>query len=401
MTRFFTLFLVLLVTSTATAQWTQLVDLGGSKRFGAMSFTIGQAAHIVGGTVEDAGNYTTFNETWIHGLNSEVWSQVADYAGGTIYGGAAFVIDNVAYVGLGYDQLGNPINELWAYDPNTDQWSQRANFPGDARLFGFSFASNGAGYVGAGANYAGGTSTLLSDCWKYDPLTDAWSQVADYPGGGQIGLAFLTLNGDGYVGIGDNGNAFHNDFYRYNAASDTWEQKASFPGFNRSFCSMVAANGEGYLIGGEQAHAVYTSDMWRYNPTLDAWTQALTFAGLGRGYGNFFFVNGALIYGLGLVGPSDSQCSAEWWKYQLEPVAVSDAVRKGALQVWPNPTTNQVQIQLPEDEKLLQARVYSATGALMAAGEETQWDTSQWPQQVYVIEVETNAGRYVQRVVKQ
>jgi hypothetical protein len=57
---------------------------------------------------------------------------------------------------------------------------------------------NGKGYVGTGAGYNGATA----DFWEYDPVTDTWTQKADFGGGIRRDAIGFSINGKGYLGTG-------------------------------------------------------------------------------------------------------------------------------------------------------------------------------------------------------
>ena len=72
----------------------------------------------------------------------------------------SFIIDNKAYV-FNY--------ELWQYDPVTENWKQMADFPGQSRWGPVGFAINNKGYVGTGYYNDGGGDIYLDDFWEYLP----------------------------------------------------------------------------------------------------------------------------------------------------------------------------------------------------------------------------------------
>jgi hypothetical protein len=54
------------------------------------------------------------------------------------------------------------------------------------------------------------------DFWEYDPVTNAWTQRADFGGTGRSGAVGFSIGSKGYIGIGgDSNNAFLNDFWVY------------------------------------------------------------------------------------------------------------------------------------------------------------------------------------------
>lgn len=94
----------------------------------------------------------------------------------------AFIIGNYLYFGLGNAQSYdiNYLNDFWAYDINAGTWEQLKGFPGPGRRRGIGFSVDKYGYVTGGARIVNDSWTPSDDCWKYDPSTDTWEQLADY-----------------------------------------------------------------------------------------------------------------------------------------------------------------------------------------------------------------------------
>jgi hypothetical protein len=113
---------------------------------------------------------------------TDTWSQVASYPASGRQGAVSFVINGVAYVGGGGQQVGSTFvnyNDFYKYDTISNQWSAVDSFPGIARRYGSCFAYNGKGYVIGGA---GTTSTdIYNDVWQYDPQANNWTQLDTFP----------------------------------------------------------------------------------------------------------------------------------------------------------------------------------------------------------------------------
>jgi hypothetical protein len=68
------------------------------------------------------------------------------------------------------------------------------------------------GYVGTGVGAGSG-----NDFWKYDPLTNQWTQRADVPGTPRLGAFGFSMAGKGYLGGGQSGfsGPYLLDFHEY------------------------------------------------------------------------------------------------------------------------------------------------------------------------------------------
>lgn len=350
----------MLSSSLLSAQWTQLSNFGGSIRYAAMDFTIGSDAYIVGGLIEKPLGFDAFNHLWKYDQQNDSWAQLANYPGGKIYGGVAFVINSVAYVGLGSDDLGNRNTELWAFDPATGQWTQKTNFPGSGRTFAVSFEAGGKGYVGCGDTYVGINRVYLNDFWEYDAVGDSWSQKASFPTA-RVGMSAMSILGEGYAGLGDDGISFYDDFYHYDIAMDLWTPLGSFPGANRSFCHTTSSSSQGYLVGGEDVSQNYTNQMWNFDPVTTQWTPMFNFSGQARVSGNFFLLGNSFYFGLGLIGVSSTQGANDIWEYEQTFVGI-ESLDSEALEVYPNPTRGNVKVSFPEATAEIKVELYSSLG---------------------------------------
>lgn len=163
------------------------------------------------------------------------------------YSAASFVINGKGYICCGSDLNGNVYKDLWEYDPVNDSWTRKADFP-SRRWNAFGFSATGKGYVGCGFNSSlpGGTDPTgaLKDFYEYNPSTNSWRRITDYPITGVSGIAFSTEK-VGYCGFGDK------NFYAYNPSANSWTriQTNNEPSpRNRVFGFSI--NNDLYLAGG-------------------------------------------------------------------------------------------------------------------------------------------------------
>src|ERR1700748_1282773 len=90
------------------------------------------------------------------------WAVSSEYDGATRTQPVCFVINNIAYVGLGYNGTTFArYNDFYKFDESTHSWYKIADFPGAARNGAVAFAVNGKGYVATGFD---GTN-FLKDVW--------------------------------------------------------------------------------------------------------------------------------------------------------------------------------------------------------------------------------------------
>tara|TARA_Y100000310_G_C20697721_1_gene826939 strand:- start:859 stop:1830 length:972 start_codon:yes stop_codon:yes gene_type:complete len=197
------------------------------------------------------------------------WVKYSDYEGVTRSGAISFTLGDYAYVGLGTDG-DDYLLDLWRYDASKNFWQQMADFPGPGRVSAVSFAADGKGYVSTGFNDDLDTEEL-SDLWEYDPSSNSWSEKASFPGSGRYDAVAFTLNNQGYVGTGYDGN-YLKDFYRYNPVTDTWTQAVSLYGSKREAAAAFVIDGQAYVLSGRN-NGVFLYDFWSYNPESESWTE--------------------------------------------------------------------------------------------------------------------------------
>lgn len=190
-------------------------------------------------------------------------------------------------------------------------WKQLANFAGGDRNSCIAFSINGKGYLGLGQNPS---STKLYDFYEYDPSSNTWTKKSNYPGGGSFASSAFVINGRGYVCFGANGSgAGQKDLWEYNPNTDTWTQKATFPGSARYGTSWFVIKDTAFLMTGSAGGAPYLSDVWMYVPATNTWTQKSNFPGGSRVHGAGFTINGVGYFGTGIS--NSTTANKDIWRY--------------------------------------------------------------------------------------
>jgi len=193
------------------------------------------------------------------------------------------------------------------------QWAQKTSMYNYGRVSAVGCSLNGKGYVGLGQIYG---KIYTDDFWEYDVTSDLWSRKADYPGGGRNGATAYAVNGKIYVFFGiDNSLVCHNDVWEYNPETDKWKQKADFPGQGR-------LNARGFVFGDStifigtgsfQSAYNYLYDFWEYNPSTDKWQQKTDFPGGKRMAAVSFVLNDKGYLGSGLMDAFTP--TNDFWSY--------------------------------------------------------------------------------------
>lgn len=182
----------------------------------------------------------------------------------------AFVINDTAYVGTGWDGLNLRYGDFWKYDVNNDVWGQVPSMPvGTERSSAVGFATAGKGYVGTG--YDG--FNYLSDFYQYDPSSGSWNKISDFPGGRRYEAVGFGIGDYGYMGTGFDGSNALKDFYKYDPSGDTWTD-IGFSGNKRYGAVTWVYNNKAYLVTGINS-GTQVADMWVFDPSASSgnWTE--------------------------------------------------------------------------------------------------------------------------------
>lgn len=364
------------------AQWTQLADWPGNGFDGGYSFVISDQVYVGFGQQLQRFDPTT---------NS--WTARATFPGpGADRKWAnAFVINGLAYVGMGI--IGNSTfqSDLWAYDPVANAWSPRAALPASPRGGSATFTLNGKGYV------CGGTSTgpTFSEVFEYDPLVDEWMQVSDLPTGPRGFPTGFTLNEKGYV-YGGYQSGFTNEtseVHRFDPISATWEQVADLPGPGRQSAVSAVVNGVPVLAMGHTAFTQGNNDLYAYDLSTDTWSLINSFPGGDRVYPVAASANGAFFLGTGSnfsFVPQD-----DWWSFAL-PTSVLGHDTPRPLVIAPNPVADRLSVHMPEQHR---APGHAILSIMDAVGTLVTWKRVAMDRELAEIDVSgLSSGFYIVRL---
>lgn len=165
-------------------------------------------------------------------------------------------------------------------------WHYVTDIPGLPRTQAVSFAIGSKAYIGTGVYQ---NDMYLEDMWEYDTETGVWTQIANYPEGKVRGLTAFAVNGKGYVGLGYRRNGTNegeklDSFYEYDPSTNTWTRIHDYPGGWCGYDSRDAftMNGKGYLVTEMYPTDVPTSplrgvNIYELNPNTNSWSKVSTF----------------------------------------------------------------------------------------------------------------------------
>jgi len=155
-----------------TDSWSSIASFPGSVRYAAESFVIGNIAYIACGNGGGPSSYK--NDLWSFNPSTNKWNQLADFPGGNRDNVTVFSIGDFGYVGGGNDGAYNTPGNFWRYNPTSNSWSTIANMP-EGRTVTTQFVLNNKAYVGLGYSYR--YLQIVSGFYEYNPSTDSWSKL--------------------------------------------------------------------------------------------------------------------------------------------------------------------------------------------------------------------------------
>ncbi len=320
--------------------WTKKNDFAGMKRERCVGLSINDIGYMGMGTDT---NEMTHNDWWSYDAVADVWTQRASLPGSVRRNAIGVTVGSVAYVGLGIDSNeagpGTPLKDIWEYNPGTNSWTQKADFPGAGGLgvyYCAAFSLDFKLYVVGGKP---GPMSLSDEVWEYKPFNNSWMQLPDFPGGGRYQLSSFVINNKAYVGLGADHNTYRSEMWEYNAGNGTWTPIADFAGGDRGQAVAFSISERGFICTGKDGGL--KSDLWEYNPYTDYWTARASYGGSARSG-----AAGFVCYGKAYVGTGDGYSGKKesMWEYTpMLVLAINDASQMN-LGLYPNPVTEQLTI---------------------------------------------------------
>ncbi len=262
-----------------------------------------------GSTVNENGVIIN-NKGYVIPVNGELWEfdplnndwiQKTSFPDNNRFDAAIFTVSNKLYLGTGGNSSTLNNKDFWEYNLSSNQWTQKGDFPGQGRRFATAFSINNEGYLGTGfqSNGFGEIDKRFNDFWKYDELTDTWTQVANYPILVQRAVS-TVLSEEAYVGLGAIGvqGELNNRVYKYNSTDNQWIIIDDYPRhaqFGHYDAVAFTLNNQAFFGSGE-----YPDVLWSYNGSN--WNSHESGSRAGRNGGFSFVINNIVYLGGGSVG---------------------------------------------------------------------------------------------------
>lgn len=366
------LLLTCLFSASAFAQWTQVSSPPEAFRtHHSFAFAIDGTGYIFTGSSPTG----TIASAYRYSPDSDQWTQLPDFPGGTRSYGIGDIWDGKAYFGFGIGVGSNPNapttkRDLWVFDPGAQTWTERAECPCIPRTHPAFVAHQGNIYVGLGGGDGVGN---LDDWWQYNIASDTWTQKADFPSHPRHHPYQFAIGDYVYVGFG-HGNIppdIYNAWYRYDPSTDSWLQVADLPAEGRVAGTQFSHNGYGYILSGEgQNHgSMNTGEFWKYDANDNSWEELPAHPGPSRWAPASFIIDDEVYL---INGTAFGEFRSETYKYKLTDSSSGVSSQNNSplkLQLYPNPFANQLTLDLEWDEwpgfEAVHLKVFDMLGVLV------------------------------------
>ncbi len=341
----------ILLSSSLSAQvdtWQAVADQPiGGRQLAVAFYVDGKGYSGLG--ADSLGNF--YNDFWAYDPSSDSWTQVADFGGSARKSAVAFALSGKGYVATGQDTSGL-LNDCWSYDPASNTWTEEQSLGqfstsnSAGRADATAIETDSLAFILCG--YDGGSSWLKQN-WQINPRRDTiWTlkrnlaNVTESTLFGRRWGAGFSIDNKVYYGCGFSfSQDYRQDVWSYNYLIDAWTQVADFSGGGRSNLCGFSLNDKGYFVGG--TNGTTQSDMWRYDPNLNNWTTVASYGG-GPVSNAVVFTDNRKAY-MGLGRDSAGSSLHRWYVYTPDStVGVPDLSDPVRLIVYPQPASECVTI---------------------------------------------------------
>lgn len=384
------LFTLLFTASLLVAQsWETVASLPGGTsdaRHHPVTFSIDGFGYLLTGTV----NSVESDDFMRYDPITDTWEELPDFPGGArsyAYGTAR---GSKAYVGFGgADDVAT--NDLWEYDSETETWTELEECPCQSRYHPAFIQLEDKIYVGMGNYFAN-----YKDWWEYDIPTNTWTEKDDLPGPPRHHPFYFGIDGIAYVGFGHGNDGIggqlnvYNDFYKFDPETDEWTQLADFPGEGRVAGTQFDYNGKGYVLSGDgDDHSfMEEGELWEYDPLSDTWTQLPSHPGSSRWAPGSFVIDNYVYF---MCGLSNVTLESDMMRFELEelPTTSIENLSDASIDVFPNPANDLITI-VQDIAPFSQVRLVNSYGQLVRVVMSNQVSVSDLPNGTYYMQFATD-----------
>jgi len=269
--------------------WEEMAPFPGQIRNYATTFMLEDFFFIACGRRSD--NESPLGDTWTYDFSEDRWIAYSDYPGEKRVQAASFVIDNSAYLGMGFSP-GAYYNNFYMTEDEQSWESAVVTSPMLAKAECVGFSLDSYGYIVGGRIIA---ANVYAEVWRYSPTsTPHWRQMNDFPTRIYSGIGFAWED-SAFVGFGiDRDGKTIKNIWKYDQGTDTWELFTTAPDkFGRAFA------GSGVIIEDNAYFVDNQNIIWELNLSTREWREKTllpdTFS-KNEIYSQYLFAHGHSLY---------------------------------------------------------------------------------------------------------
>lgn len=251
--------------------WTKKTNFPDTARVKAVAVVVNGKAYVglgynldkADGIRNDPGLLRGF---WMYDPELDSWTQKSNFPTYATDGCVSFVINNDIYIGGGFHGEGLT-RIMWKYNTLTNQWKQINNLPASCRAV--AVCCSDSMHVFYGTGFDNGINE--NDWWEYAPKTDTWAQKKSMPDNGRANAVALNINNRYFVMTGRHfggdltGGHVFSDIVEYDSNRDVWYKRGNLPASGRENAIAFTINGKGYIgLGENDTNAM--NDLWCFEP---------------------------------------------------------------------------------------------------------------------------------------
>lgn len=202
-----------------------------------------------------------------------------------------YMLGGVFWNGVGSGPESMNMGFILEFDPITQQWTKK--FPSASRYFSdaITYHYNNSIYVIGGYQRVwispfSDRNVFVKKMMRLNLANLVWSDLDSMPTYGKFNLTSFELANEWYIGMGaDSANVSvccgvplpSKKFWKYNPATNQWTQLADFPGGHQVAPTCFSIGSKAYAfygaipVGNPIIATNFTQELWEYNPATNAW----------------------------------------------------------------------------------------------------------------------------------
>ncbi len=247
--------------------WTKKSPCPGKARVNPIAITLNGKIYTGLGYGGEGvtNNKSHLTDFWMYDPATDLWEKKADYPNYETNGCICFIHENKIYVGFGFHEL-NFGASLMEYDPEKDEWNFINSYQEQFRALATCCFDNDHIFMGTGYK-----TYNLNDWWQYTPSNDSWKKCKDMPDNGRQGAVSLCIKNRFFVSSGryfrgdQTGGHLKSDVLEYDATRNVWYKRGDIPTDGRENAIAFTINGKGYIGLGENMNNAL-NDLWCFEP---------------------------------------------------------------------------------------------------------------------------------------